>query len=120
MNGYISLAIKVKINKKINGHAFNFGPKPEKKREVLNIVKEMSKRWISSRWKVERDKNLKESNLLQLNSKKAKKYLNWQCKLNLKQAIQLTVDWYKIFYFHKRNIFDFSVNHLTKFKNLKR
>lgn len=120
LNGYISLAIKVKINKKINGHAFNFGPKPEKKREVLNIVKEMSKRWISSRWKVERDKNLKESNLLQLNSKKAKKYLNWQCKLNLKQAIQLTVDWYKIFYFHKRNIFDFSVNHLTKFKNLKR
>ena len=34
-------------------------PSWKKKREVLNIVKEMSKRWINSRWKLEKDKNLK-------------------------------------------------------------
>ena len=31
LNGYISLAIKLKKSKIINGHAFNFGPKIEKK-----------------------------------------------------------------------------------------
>ena len=31
LNGYISLAINVKKNYKINGYAFNFGPKLEKK-----------------------------------------------------------------------------------------
>ena len=39
--GYISLAIKLKNNKSLNGEAFNFGPKIEKRREVINLVKEM-------------------------------------------------------------------------------
>ena len=39
----MNLAVKLKKNKKLNGHAFNFGPKKEKKREVLSIVKEMKK-----------------------------------------------------------------------------
>ena len=55
-----------------------------------------------------------------LNSKKAKKYLNWQCKLNLKQAIQFTVDWYKVYYFQRKDLIDFSLKQLTKFKNLKK
>ena len=38
----------------------------------------------------------KESNLLTLNSKKSFKELKWRPKLNFKETIQLTVDWYKV------------------------
>ena len=118
LNGYINLAIKLKNNKKINGHAFNFGPKKEKKGAVLNIVKEMSKRWNNAPWKLKRNKNLKESNLLHLNSSKAKKLINWKCKLNLNQAISLTIEWYKMFYKNKKKILDISIKQIKNFEKI--
>ena len=98
LNGYMNLAVKLKKNKKLNGHAFNFGPKKEKKRDVLNVVKEMKKNWVDAKWIIKKNIKLKESNLLQLNSLKAKKLLDWKCKLNLKQAIYYTAEWYNTFY----------------------
>ena len=120
LNGYINLAVKLKLNKKINGQAFNFGPRVENKREVLNIVKEMSINWKGVKWEIKKDKQLKESNLLQLNSLKAKKHIKWECKLNLKQAINFTIEWYKTFYYHRKNLFSFSVNQINRFNNLKK
>ena len=44
--GYISLAVKLKMNNRYtNGEAFNFGPKKEKNREVIKVVREMKKKW---------------------------------------------------------------------------
>ena len=37
----------------------------------------------------------KESRLLMLNSKKAKKELNWSPRLTFEETIKMTVDWYK-------------------------
>ena len=118
LNGYIKLAVKLSLNKKLNGQAFNFGPKNEKKREVLNVVKEMSKFWNKSNWIVKKNKNLKESKLLQLNSKKSKKFINWECKLNLKTTIKFTVEWYKTFYFRRKNILAFSTYQIKEFEKL--
>ena len=119
LNGYINLAVKLKKNKKLNGHAFNFGPKKEKKREVLSIVKEMKKNWSDAEWIIKKDKKLKESNLLQLNSLKAKKLLNWKCKLNLKQAIYYTVEWYNTFYKDRKKIIDLTIKQIKKFEKIK-
>ena len=55
LNGYIKLAIKLNNNNKINGYAFNFGPKLEKNREVINVVNSMSNRWSKSQWIVKKD-----------------------------------------------------------------
>ncbi len=118
LNGYIKLAIKLNNNNKINGHAFNFGPKSEKNREVINVVNSMSNRWSKSQWIVKKDFNLKESNLLQLNSKKAKKFINWECKLNLYQSIKLTTDWYQVFYKDKKKILPLSIKQIEKFDKL--
>ena len=86
-----------------------------KKRDVINIVKEMKKNWGQARWIVKKDKNLKESNLLQLNSNKAKKFIGWNCKLDLKQSVSLTAEWYKIFYNDRKKL---KIYQLLKFKNL--
>ena len=41
--------------------------------------------------------------MLVLNTKKAKKILNWNTRLNVKQATNLTIEWYKEFYKSKKN-----------------
>ncbi len=117
--GYISLAVKLKKNDRyINGEAFNFGPKKEKNREVIKVVKEMRKKWKKARWKINKKSNFKESKLLQLNSSKAKKRLNWKCKLNLKKSITLTIDWYKQYYFNPKSVYDYSLAQITQYENL--
>jgi CDP-glucose 4,6-dehydratase len=120
LNGYMTLAIKLKKNRNLNAETFNFGPKKEKKREVINIVKEMSSIWKKGKWKIQRDRNLKESNLLQLNSRKAKLKIGWVCKLNLKNTIKLTALWYKKYYSDKKNIFQFSLAQIKTFESIKK
>lgn len=118
--GYITLAIKLKKDKKINGEAFNFGPRPEKNREVIKVVKEMQNFWPSSKIKIKENKKLKESKLLQLNSKKAHINLQWKCLMNLKQAIINTINWYKEYYTNPKNLLIFSVNQIKKYENDKK
>ena len=116
LNGYITLAMSLSKNKNLNGESFNFGPKIEKKRDVLNVVKEMKKIWVKGEYKIEKKDKFKESKLLHLNSRKAKIKFNWFCKLNLKKAIELTANWYKNYYFNRKNIMNFSINQIKDFE----
>ena len=96
IRGYLILAIKLN-DKKIHGEAFNFGPDNKQNKNVLDLVKEIKKNWQGVEWKIKQDIKLKnkESNLLKLNSHKAKKILNWYPVLNFKNSIKFTANWYK-------------------------
>tara|TARA_B110000971_G_C19996910_1_gene494803 strand:- start:664 stop:1734 length:1071 start_codon:yes stop_codon:yes gene_type:complete len=121
LRGYILLAISLKKNKSFNGEIFNFGPKKEKnvkEFQVINIVKKMKDSWKKAKWKVKKNRNFFESKLLQLDSKKANKKLNWQCLLNLKQSIHFTLDWYKTYYKRSQNIFEFSINQIKQYEKI--
>ena len=118
LSGYILLAKKLSSNEIPNGEAFNFGPKVEKKREVINLVKEMNKIWKNGRWVIKKNNKFQESNLLQLNSNKAKKILKWECKMNLKKSINFTAEWYKYYFSNKKKIFEFSLAQIKKFESL--
>ena len=90
--------------------------KLKKKREVLNVVKEMKKIWVKGEFKIEKENKFKESKLLHLNSIKAKKKLKWFCRLNLKKAIELTANWYKNYHFNRKKIIKFSINQIKDFE----
>ena len=49
---------------------------------------------------------------------KAKKILNWKCKLNFKETIKLTVQWYKTFYFDKKEILKITKKQIFDFEKL--
>ena len=115
--GYICLAVKMKKDNSLNGEAFNFGPKIENKKTVFQVVKEMKKNWTKVSWTISNNKNFKESKLLQLNSIKAKKTLNWKCKLNFKETIKLTVQWYKDFILIKKKFLKLLEKQLFDLKN---
>ncbi len=116
LSGYLILAIQLKKNDKINGEAFNFGPKSNVEKKVSKLIKEM--KLNIGRIKIIKKKNNKfyESQLLKLNSKKAKNLLNWRCILNFRETIKMTALWYKNFYERKVESLQFSKNQILEYE----
>jgi len=121
--GYLKLSVYLKKNKLTHGESFNFGPNKTKSRKVKEILREMQKHWPRFKWNEIKNINSreKESKLLRLNCEKARKKLNWKIKMNFKQTIKLTLDWYKYFYANSpkknKNIYNFSSNQIKYFEN---
>ena len=83
ISGYLTLSYNLSKYKAIDGEAFNFGPSKKKEFNVIDVVKNMKKKWKNVSWKNEKKNNFHyESNLLKLNSNKAKKILNWKSVLS--------------------------------------
>jgi len=109
LHGYLLLAQSLKKNKKINGEAFNFGPRYSQDKSVYSFLVEMRKNWKNTKWKVKKNnKNVYESKLLKLNSFKAEKKLGWKPILNFQQTVKMVTEWYKIFFEGKTNTFKIS------------
>ncbi len=121
LSGYILLAVKLKLDPKIHGEAFNFGPKLNHNYSVLSLLKRIKKIWPSILWTTtKKKKKFKESNLLKLNCTKAKKIMNWQSTLSFNENIKMTIDWYKAYYISKdsKKMRIFSENQIFQFMNL--
>ena len=97
---------------------WNFGPYKMNCKKVKDIVQLLTSEWSGKSYKIVVKKNAKfhESKLLSLNIKKAKKELNWEPKLNLKETINLTVDWYRN-YFSNNNMESITNHQIDYYKN---
>ena len=90
---YLILAKKQYENKLIvDNNSWNFGPKNSNFLRVIQIVNK-----INNIKKLKgiyvRKKSFKETQILQLSSKKANKYLNWRSKWNLDQTLNKVLEW---------------------------
>tara|TARA_Y100000389_G_C17435330_1_gene505146 strand:+ start:358 stop:1428 length:1071 start_codon:yes stop_codon:yes gene_type:complete len=111
--GYIKLSIYLKKNSKLNGQAFNFGPSLNSNYKVIDVLKLAKKFWNKVNWKIiNKRKIFYESNLLKLNSSKAKKTLKWNCNLSFRETVYFVTDWYKHFYLKKKNMYNFSIKQI--------
>ena len=99
LSGYINLAEKLNIDNEISGQSFNFGPPSNFNYKVIDVVKELSKKWLDSSWEINKEQaEYSESKLLKLNCDKALSLLNWEPTLDFKTTINMTSDWYYSFY----------------------
>ena len=108
LNGYLKLAKRLSLDKKINGQSFNFGPKNSEIVPVENILEYIKDNWDGFDWKRSENIIKNETKMLVLNTKKAEKILNWKTRLNVKAATILTIEWYKKFYKDKKKIINFT------------
>ena len=117
--GYLLLASNLKKNKKFHGEAFNFGPN-YRNYKVIFLLQIIKKFWKKISWKVARKnkKNFYESNMLKLNSNKAKTQLKWKCILSFKETIAMTVDWYKSYYSKPKKVYETSFNQIKEYEKL--
>ena len=119
LTGYLILAKKNYGNKKFSG-AWNFGPSMKEIVSVKNVVLTFYEKISYKRkknYKIQKkNKKMKETNLLKIDSSKAKKLLNWKSKISTQEAISLTCEWYKR-YFEKKELFNFTKNQILNYLN---
>ncbi len=120
VRGYLLLALTLKKNKKLHGEAFNFGPDNTNNYSVIFLVKLIKKYWKVTSWKLskKRKKGFYESNLLKLNSNKAKIKLKWKCILSFAETISMVADWYKNYYSKPKKMHEISLNQIRKYEKL--
>jgi CDP-glucose 4,6-dehydratase len=98
VRGYLMLAESLYKHGTRFGEAWNFGPKYDDAKPVEWIVERMAAEWGASvRWAMDVDKQPHEANMLKLDWTKASQELGWCPLLTLSEALDMTLDWYKVF-----------------------
>ena len=93
--GYLILAEKQYKNQiKDNEHSWNFGPNKDSFKKVINVVKYIKKK-EGLNYILKKTSHQKETNILKLNSLKARKKLKWLCKWGLAETLNKTIEWNK-------------------------
>lgn len=114
INGYLLLIEKIFKYPNQFSQAWNFGPNKNNIR-VDEIVKKSIKISKSQSKLIINKKNKNhETNKLNLNSKKAKRDLNWESKININDSLKLTIEWYECFFKNKK-IKEISLNQIKKY-----
>ena len=121
LHGYLTLAENLKNDGEINGEAFNFGPGTSKIYKVKDVCDSIEKYLPGFSWESSNEMNeIYESKLLALDSTKAFQKLGWSTKLDFKEALILTSDWYKEFYSKsQKEILKYTISQIKFFMNKK-
>ena len=117
--GYMLLAKKLYEGKKELVGAWNFGPNEEsclKVEELLGKALGILKR---GSYVIQRDNKKHETELLRLDTSKAKNILKWKPVFDIDTTLRLTFDWYRSFY-NKENVISLTHKQIELFfKKLK-
>ncbi len=96
ISGYLLLGHLLDIEPSLFSKAYNFGPLPADHLEVKELVETVIRNWGYGEWFTAAKDQPHETGLLKLDISQAKMELGWEPKLSASQAIEWTVNWYKI------------------------
>lgn len=115
LGGYLALAALLDEHPQKLSASYNFGPKKKDHLTVKGLVNIAIDCWGTGNWKdMSGTSQPHEAGILKLNIKRAKKELNWQPKLNSKDAIHWTIDWYKQ---PSEMLFDYTVAQIKSYQH---
>jgi CDP-glucose 4,6-dehydratase len=99
LSAYLLLGEKL-LSKKVDfAKSYNFGPSTEEDYSVEEVTEKVMKLWSAVKIQFGSDpKDPHEAGLLKLDCALAKKDLQWTPSLNINEALDLTVNWYKKYY----------------------
>lgn len=102
LSGYLTLGVALWENNVAQGDTFNFGPKSEQNRSVLDLIHDLANEWgfkfAEDAYKVTGSLPFNEAGLLKLNCDKALFKLHWQPTLSYQETVQYVGDWYASHY----------------------
>lgn len=116
--GYLLLGANLVAEPKQFSQVYNFGPHLSDALSVREMLKLAIQSWGKGEYVVEQlEGQLHEAGLLKLDISKAISELKWQPKMNAKQAVSMTMDWYSEFVKNKENISEFTAVQINDFFN---
>jgi CDP-glucose 4,6-dehydratase len=114
LGGYLQIGILADKDAVAFSGAYNFGPLADDHVPVKELVETAINCWGSGDWINGYDASQPhEAGLLKLSIEKAIKLLGWQPKLNSKQAIEWTIDWYKQ---SSEAVYDFTLQQINNYQ----
>jgi CDP-glucose 4,6-dehydratase len=87
---------------------------------LLILLKTTKKFWKNIKWSVviNKKKLFKESNLLRLNTQKARKTIKWKSILKFEECIAMTINWYRDFYLKSKDMNALSLQQVKEYQKL--
>lgn len=122
LSGYLTLGVHLANNNlKLYGESFNFGPRAEQNRTVLELLTDLSKYWNfnsnNQAYKVTGNIPFHEAGLLKLNCDKALFHLKWEANLSYKDCVRMVGEWYYNFYVSKNDMYKFTLNQISEYED---
>jgi len=114
LSGYLLVGMLADKDAVAFSGAYNFGPLADDHAEVKELVETAINCWGTGDWVDGYDATQPhEAGLLKLSIEKAIQVLGWQPKLNSKQAIEWTIDWYKQ---SLAEVYDFTLRQINNYQ----
>jgi CDP-glucose 4,6-dehydratase len=96
--GYLRLAERLYSQGPQRMIGWNFGPREEDAQPVQWLVQRICALWGgNARWNTDSQHHPHEAGYLKLDSSMARTYLQWRSRLELEQALEWTVEWYRAY-----------------------
>lgn len=119
LSGYLALGQALHAGKEQNGQAFNFGPRAEQNKTVVELVTDLARLWEKDLKVKVGDVPFHEATLLKLNCDKALAYLDWHSTLNYDECIGFIARWYKEFYHgDKENLYNLTLEQIGQYTEI--
>jgi CDP-glucose 4,6-dehydratase len=119
LSGYLTLGIELAKSDQLVGESFNFGPRSEQNRTVLELLTDLSRYWNfdapEQAYKVTSDVPFHEAGLLKLNCDKALFKLKWESNLEYAECVKFVSEWYYGFY-NSTDAFDMTLQQIEEYE----
>ena len=122
LSGYLTLAAELSISNSLHGEAFNFGPRAEQNRSVIELLKDLGSFWGASNpddiYRITGNIPFHEAGLLKLNCDKALFHIKWEPNLDYKETINMVGQWYFAFYQNTGDMYAKTLEQISEYENL--
>ena len=122
LSGYLTLGARLAAGEIKQGDAFNFGPRAEQNRTVVDLIGELAVRWgfddVDAAYKITGNVVFYEASLLKLNCDKALALLNWEPNMAYAETIAFVGDWYKSFYQEHGDMYEITCTQIDDYENM--
>jgi len=122
LSGYLMLGAALAKDQRMCGESFNFGPRAEQNRTVLELLGDLSRYWNfaseSDAYNVTDNIPFHEAGLLKLNCDKALYHLRWEANLMYDECVKLVSEWYYQYYKNSANMYELTLNQINEYERL--
>lgn len=120
LSGYLTLGAALAENASLGGESFNFGPRAEQNRTVLELLSDLSTYWDFSSpddaYRVTGNIPFHEAGLLKLNCDKALFHLKWEANLAYAECVKLVSEWYYAYYKQSADMYDLTLKQIEEYE----
>lgn len=122
LSGYLTLGQALMSSSALHGDAFNFGPRAEQNRSVIELLQDLGSYWNfpdkQDLYRITDNIQFHEAGLLKLSCDKALFHLKWEPNLDYKETIRMVSEWYYTFYRKHGEMHNLTIDQISAYESL--